>query len=239
MAMSASVPGRPRSRHAAGLPAVTPERIVDAALRLTAEHGLENWTLRQLAAAVDAYPAVVYHHVGDREAVVAAVIDRALLMFPLPAEELPWREWFSVLLAELREVLRCYPGVARRLSIHGPSLTAAGPTIDRGVRILQRAGFGAESPRVYTLLLSVACQHVAVEDDRAARDEKVTQRTVEAWIAHRDNTELPGLALMGARVYELVNDPDQRANYGADVYDYAVQRCLDGVAARLETLNRP
>ena len=59
MVKSAAVPGRPRSRDAAGLPAVTPDKIIDSALELTARHGLDSWTLRQLAAAVDAYPAVV------------------------------------------------------------------------------------------------------------------------------------------------------------------------------------
>ena len=50
---------RPRSRLAAGLPPITADGIVDAAIQLTVDHGLENWTVRQLAAAVDAYPYLV------------------------------------------------------------------------------------------------------------------------------------------------------------------------------------
>src|SRR2546427_10928497 len=103
MVKSAAVPGRPRSRDAAGLPAVTPEKIISSALELTARHGLDSWTLRQLASAVDAYPAVVYHHVGDREAVVAAVVERVIAMLPVPAADLPWREWFPGLWTEMRK----------------------------------------------------------------------------------------------------------------------------------------
>jgi AcrR family transcriptional regulator len=237
MANSAAVPGRPRSRDAAGLPAVTPERIIAAALELTARHGLESWTLRQLAAAVEAYPAVVYHHVGDREAVVNAVVDRVIGMYPLPPEDLPWREWYRRLFDELRTVLTNYPGVARRLSVYGPTVCAAARTVDRGVRILQDAGFGDESPDVYLFLSNAACQFISVEDE-LSRHADVIARNSEAWSRDRDHAEFPGLAAMSAAVHALVSDPVRQQNYFADLFDYSMERCLDGVAVRLELISR-
>src|SRR6187399_1266640 len=137
MVKPAAVPGRPRSRDAAGLPAVTPEKIVDAALELTARHGLDSWTLRQLAAAVDAYPAVVYHHVGDREAVVAAVVERVIALLNVPEADQPWRDWYRTMLADFRRVLAGYPGVARRLALYGATSVSAATIVDRGIRTLQ------------------------------------------------------------------------------------------------------
>ncbi|TVT34001.1 TetR/AcrR family transcriptional regulator [Amycolatopsis rhizosphaerae] len=237
MVDSAAVPGRPRSRDAAGLPAVTPERIVSAALELTAQHGLGSWTLRQLAAAVQAYPAVVYHHVGDREAVVSAVVDRVLGMYPLPPEDLHWREWFQRLFQELRAVLIRYPGVARRLAVCGPTVSAAAPTVDRGMRVLQAAGFGDESAPVYRFLSNVACLLVSIEDEQRPHPDAVA-RISEAWSEYRDQPERPGLAAMGASVYEETADPLRRASYFAGFFDYSMQRCLDGVAARLGAISR-
>ncbi|GGS31305.1 TetR/AcrR family transcriptional regulator [Actinokineospora fastidiosa] len=205
--MARPTPTRPRSRPAAGLPAVTPARIIDAAVALTMEHGLEKWTVRQLAAVVQAYPAVVYHHVGSRDAVLAEVLERVVGMLPVPPEELPWRGWFRVLLGELRGLLSRYPGVARRFALHGPGVRAAAPIVDRGVRLLQEAGFGKESVLTYNLLLVTACQFLAMEDDRAANPE--------------------------ARPAE---NPEQVAGYYASFYDYAIERCLDGAAARLAVL---
>jgi AcrR family transcriptional regulator len=237
MANSAAVPGRPRSRDAAGLPAVTPDGIVAAALELTAHHGLESWTLRQLAAAVQAYPAVVYHHVGDREAVVSAVVDRVIGMFPLPAEDLPWREWFRQLATELRGVLTRYPGVARRISVHGLTVWAAAPSIDRGIRILQRAGFGDESPEVYQFLSSIICGQISVEDEQT-RQGDARARTIAIWSSHRDDKTMPGLAALSASVHAMASDPVRRETYFADIFDYSIERCLDGVAARLEVIRR-
>lgn len=226
---------RPRSRAAAGLPALTADCIVSAATALTAQRGLDNWTLRELARAVEAYPAVIYHHVGDRDAVVNAVVDRVVGLLKLPAEQLPWQEWFTELLAELRSVLRTYPGCARRLALFGPSVQAATRTIDAGIGVLLAAGFGRESVMAYNLLLMTACQFVAMEDDR---DGALALRidNTEEYATYRERGDLPGMAQLGAAMHDLMGDPDLASSYYAQLYDYAVRRCLDGLAHRLAEL---
>ncbi|MEV0071907.1 MULTISPECIES: TetR/AcrR family transcriptional regulator [unclassified Amycolatopsis] len=226
---------RPRSRAAAGLPAVTAEKVVDAAVALTAERGLDNWTLRQLAAAVDAYPAVIYHHVGDRDAVVAEVLDRVVGLLSLPDEDLPWQDWFAELLAELRTVLRAHPGTARRLVLFGPSVSAAIRTIDRGIGVLLAAGFGEESVLAYNVLVATACQFVAMEDDR---DSTLALRldNTEEYATYHDRADLPGMAAQGRAMRELMADPELAAGWYARLYDYAVRRCVDGLAHRLAEL---
>ncbi|MEU3624397.1 TetR family transcriptional regulator [Amycolatopsis coloradensis] len=226
---------RSRSRVASGRPAVTKERIVDAALELSAESGLENWTLRQLAAAVDAYPAVVYHHVGDRDTVVVAVLDRVVGELTLPDETLPWRAWFDEFLPTVRSVLRRYPGSARRLALFGPSVAAAVPTMNTGIGRLLAAGFGAEAPFAYNLLLATACQFVAMEDDREGAMALQLDRS-EGYAAYRTREDLPGMAVLGESIAALVADPDLAAGYYERLYAYAVERCLDGLEQRLAQL---
>ncbi|ADJ48667.1 TetR family transcriptional regulator [Amycolatopsis mediterranei S699] len=229
---------RPRSRAAAGLPALTADCIVSAATALTAQRGLDNWTLRELARSVEAYPAVIYHHVGDRDAVVNAVVDRVVGLLELPAEQLPWQEWFTELLAGLRAVLRTYPGCARRLALFGPSVKAATRTIDAGVGVLLTAGFGRESVLAYNLLLMTACQFVAMEDDR---DGALALRidNTEEYATYRERADLPGMAELGAAMHDLMGDPDLASGYYAQLYDYAVRRCLDGLTHRLDELRNP
>ncbi|WP_206796450.1 TetR/AcrR family transcriptional regulator [Amycolatopsis sp. MtRt-6] len=226
---------RPRSRAAAGLPALTADTIVSAATALTAQRGLDNWTLRELARAVEAYPAVIYHHVGDRDAVVNAVVDRVVGLLQLPDERLPWQDWFTELLAGLRAVLRTYPGCARRLALFGPSVKAATRTIDAGIGVLLAAGFGRESVLAYNLLLMTACQFVAMEDDR---DGALALRidNTEEYAAYRERPDLPGMAELGAAMHDLMGDPELASGYYAQLYDYAVRRCLDGLAHRLSEL---
>jgi AcrR family transcriptional regulator len=226
------LPERPRSRNGSGLPAVTAEQIVDAAVGLTAETGLGNWTLRQLAARIEASPAVVYHHIGDREAVVCLVLERVVRELTIPPETLPWREWFERLLADHRIVLRKYPGVAYRLAMHGPPASAGAPIIDLGVRLLQEAGFSAESVLAYNVLLTTACQYIAMEDD-PGRIAAMRSTNAQTYLSYRERSDLPGLAAVGGFVAGIAGHPEKAADFYTDLFQYAVQRCLDGLECRL------
>lgn len=57
------------------------DSIVDAALRLFGEGGVEATSLREVAAAAGVSPALVVHHFGGKEGLVAAVDEVALLAF--------------------------------------------------------------------------------------------------------------------------------------------------------------
>ncbi|MEU0513387.1 TetR family transcriptional regulator [Amycolatopsis sp. NPDC006125] len=228
--------GRPRSRVAAGLPAVTPDHIIDAALELTARHGVETWTLRQLASAVDVYPAVIYHHVGDREAVVTAVVDRVLAKYQLPEADLPWSDWWRRFLTNLRAVFVQYPGVARRVALSGPSTETGGPTVDAAMRSLLGAGFEQdEAALVCRLLISQACLFVSLEDDQR-HASAVRAQIAGGWGALTSDPNLDALATLNESVQDRLNDPKRNPDYFGELFDYAVDRMLDGIAQRLHEM---
>lgn len=228
------VPGsapRRRSRASAGLPPITADKIIDAAVDLTAEHGLEGWSIRQIATRLDVWPGVVAHHVGDREAVVMGVTDRVIGRIPVPGTDVPWREWFRQLTFEGREVLKRYPGVARRMVVVGPNVPSALATIDAGIRVLQEAGFGSHATEIYRYLLNSAFMLVAVEDDRGsffpgARAEM--GRTMAAFVRDRDR---PGLAAAGAQALARSEDT---AEQDLAFFRLTVERSLDGAEALIE-----
>lgn len=228
--MSESAPRR-RSRASAGLPPITAEKIIDAAVELTAERGLDGWSIRQIATKLDVWPGVVAHHVGDREAVVMAVTDQVIGRIPVPDPDVPWRDWFSSLTFDGRAVLKQYPGVARRLVVVGPNVPSALPTIDTGIKVLLLAGFGDHATEIYRYLLNSAFMLVAVEDDRdsffpSARADM--GRTMAAFAA--DPTR-PGLAAAGAQA--VARSEDAKAQDLA-FFRLTVERSLDGAEALLK-----
>lgn len=229
--MSGSAPRR-RSRAAAGLPPITADKIIDAAVELTADHGLDGWSIRQIATKLDVWPGVIAHHVGDRDAVVMAVTDRVVARIPVPEPTVPWRDWFRSLMLEGRAVLRQFPGVARRLVVVGPNVPSALPTIDTGIGVLQGAGFGEHATQVYRYLLNSAFMLVAVEDDRgdfpSARADM--GRTMAAFVADRTR---PGLAAAGAQALVQGADPGGVAAQDLEFFRFTVDRSLDGAQAML------
>ena len=101
--------------------------------------------------------------------------------------------------------------------------------------MLLAAGFGRESVLAYNLLLMTACQFVAMEDDR---DGALALRidNTETYASYRERDDLPGMAELGAAMHDLMGDPELASGYYAQLYDYAVRRCLDGLAHRLDEL---
>jgi AcrR family transcriptional regulator len=198
------------------------DQIVSAAVRLTNLHGLDQWTIRQLGEELNCWPSVIYHHVGDRDAVVTDVVDRIVGMVRPVDESLPWRQSFEETLSDLWIKLRMHPGVARWLTLTGPVVPSAVRDLDRGVRILTRAGLGDEAPLAYLTTLNAALLMIALEEDWAERSAASELRDVLA--EYRGSQAYPGVAAAASFVDSW--------DFGA-IYSYGVARQLDGIATRL------
>lgn len=212
----------------------TADDIVTAALALAEARGLLGWTVRELAQEVGTWQNVVYHHVGDRETVIAAVLERIVGQMPTPPTELPWQEWFRRTLTEGRRVLRRFPGAAGRLCRDGPSVSSAARIIDLGVGKLLEAGFGDEAPQAYSLLFNSCLLLVAIDDERrmagaSGRDVALamlgTPPPVDAGAGWRTMT---------AALQRAVDDPDYPDN--SSQFDYALERTIAGLEQRLAEL---
>lgn len=69
-------------------PALTAAQIVDAAIRVIDEHGLEGHSMRQLGAELGVDPMAVYYHVPNKAALYDLIADRVMSeirMAPVPA----------------------------------------------------------------------------------------------------------------------------------------------------------
>ncbi|MFY1634936.1 TetR/AcrR family transcriptional regulator [Solwaraspora sp. WMMB335] len=224
---------RSRSRVADGLTPITVTAIIDAAVSLTVRCGVENWSLRELSRMLDVGPRVIYHHIGDRDAVIAEVVQRVVAELPVPPRDLPWREWFAAMLLGSRPVLRRHRGVARRLVVMGPAVPAALDLMDQGIQVLHSAGFGRGAIAAYRFLINTTFMQIAAEDDRVERHPTARDELAVLLLGQRDAVNRPGLAMVGADIAAHGSAPTDTALVDARFYEYTVSRALDGVAATL------
>ncbi|MCK9893507.1 helix-turn-helix domain-containing protein [Frankia sp. AgB32] len=56
---------------------LTPARVLDAATALLERHGVRQFSMRRLAAELGVAPTAIYWHVGNREELLDAVVERA------------------------------------------------------------------------------------------------------------------------------------------------------------------
>src|SRR5687768_15976169 len=101
---------------------LTEDEIMDAALDLLDEGGVNAASVRGIAARVGVAPNAVYTYFPDKAAVVKAIVEHLLGQVDLAVfsdRKVPWRQRIESLALELRERLTAHPG-AVNLMIGGP-----------------------------------------------------------------------------------------------------------------------
>ncbi|MGI5461204.1 TetR/AcrR family transcriptional regulator [Streptomyces sp. CA-249302] len=132
------------------------DRIVDTALRLIDEVGVQALTLRMLAEALESGTATLYRHLRSKDELLALVADRILGDVRVPTEQrddLSWREAATVAAHSFYESLRRHPHALPLLAtqVHvGPNGLRVR---ERLIRLLLSHGFTAGlAARTYTTL---------------------------------------------------------------------------------------
>ncbi len=88
------------------------ERIITAAVDLADEIGIDAFTMRRLAKALDVSPMSVYHYVPGKDEIVDGMVDLVFAEIDLPPEDLGWREAISTRCRSARLVLGRHPWAA-------------------------------------------------------------------------------------------------------------------------------
>lgn len=133
---------RPRSRGRP--PSLTTRQVVEAALRVTREVGLDNLSMRALARELGVPPMTIYHYAPSREYLHALVVDDILSEIGVPGpDEGNWEERLKTLHSDSRRVFAEHPGVSAHLgdggSIEGARLA------DGVLTLLAEGGFDPDA----------------------------------------------------------------------------------------------
>ncbi len=90
-------------------PSLTRERVLAGALRLADEIGVEAFTMRRLATALDTKPMSIYYHVPGKDEILDGIVDLVFAEITDPPLDLPWTDAMRVRCRSAREVLRRHP----------------------------------------------------------------------------------------------------------------------------------
>ena len=176
--------------------ALDKQRIIEEAVALLDERGLDGVTMRNLAVRLDVQAPTLYWHVRNKAALIDELAD-AILIAQLadlrpPSEEETWRGWLVDVALRLRQALLVHPDGARVVAAAHMSLAladlaelAARGTSDRAVRRAVHRGTRARGavtttePRSDRGLRSGGIRYIASHGGR--RDH----RLLPAWPYHR------------------------------------------------------
>ena len=165
----------PRSREGGEGP-VTPQRVVDAAVRVIDEDGLDALTMRRLAHDLGVEPVTVYRQLPSKEAILAAVAERlwgevrpvasatppadpgasAGVAAPDAGPGADWRGTVKALWLGLYAVMRAHPNAIPIIAKGGTYSASAAGGLAGMVALLRDAGLGPDEAGELVHILS-AC----------------------------------------------------------------------------------
>ncbi len=112
----------PKVDDEAGRRPLTAERVVEGAVGLADEIGIDAFTIRKLADAIGVKPMTIYHHVPNKEAIVDGMVNQVFSEIDLPPTDVDWRSAILVRSRSMRQVLAKHPWASPLME----SRTAAG-----------------------------------------------------------------------------------------------------------------
>ncbi len=123
--------------------------VIAAALDVLDRHGLADLSMRRLAAELGVQPSALYHHVANKQTLLAAVADTVLERGARPAHpSATWEEEVVSLCEQLRDAMLAYrDGAELVTTVHAFGLGATAPG-EELTRALRASGMDDEGVRV-------------------------------------------------------------------------------------------
>ncbi|MGW1894422.1 TetR/AcrR family transcriptional regulator [Streptomyces sp. NPDC002004] len=200
---------------------LTLDAIMEAALRIADEDGLDALTMRAVADRMNVRHTSLYRHVAGREELLVELVDHMLGEISLPEPGPDWRAGTEAGAREYRRVLLAHHALVPLLprgQLLGPNALQAR---EQGLRLLIGAGWPPDrAVRIYLTVTHFVVGAVVLDSGGAARTPG--QRTAMADLF----AALPaGRHPLVTAHSALLGGPD-----GDEEFDFGLRCLLDGIA---------
>ena len=162
---------------------LTRQRVLEEALRLIDEEGLEACTMRKLGARLGVEAMSLYNHVENKRALLDEVVELLVLQAPLPdRSEVTPREELWIFAHSMRDGLRAHPRVLPLVAASPLRTPGALLIVDRLLGAIHRAGVtGVESIYVLQVIVGYVIGHTLVQTGGRAVDLEPGPSGPSAW----------------------------------------------------------
>jgi AcrR family transcriptional regulator len=216
-----SEPERPSARERK----LSRERILEAALRIADEEGLDALSMRRLGQALGVQAMSLYKHVAGKEDVLDGIADLVMLEVEVPARTLAWQAALRQAATSMHRALLRHPWA----SVVIESRRNPGPArlryLDTVVSILLEAGFPiddvgraglAVDSHVYGFTLQVVAMPFDLRDEPEEADRLANETFGDAY---------PGLRAMAEHAAQQEGFPIE--------FDFGLEMILEGLERHL------
>jgi TetR/AcrR family transcriptional regulator, tetracycline repressor protein len=163
---------------------LTREAVLDAALALADEGGLEAVSMRRLAARLGVEAMSLYNHVSNKGDLLDGITSRVFESIAIPDSALAWDERVRALIGSCFEEFRAHPAVVRAVVTDAADPRSAGAL--RFIDAILGALFGAglderDAARAYRSLLGLVFGSVLMESADPAVTDAARTEPIADW----------------------------------------------------------
>lgn len=216
-------------------PALTRDRILDAALEILAAEGLGAVTMRRVAGALGTGPASLYAHVQNKDELHELMLDRAAAEIDVPEPDPDrWQDQVKQVIRDMTEAMRRRPGLAN-VSVGRVPTGANALRVSEGLlAILLAAGHDEQAAAYAVDLLPLYATAVAMEggpgpgrgggDDATPDDPEAFVRQLREFFGSLPPEEYPRMVALAGPL---------TAGAGQERFEFGLDILIAGLAARL------
>ncbi|MCA2013791.1 TetR/AcrR family transcriptional regulator C-terminal domain-containing protein [Cereibacter sphaeroides] len=145
MAKTTTPGARGRGRPQNDAPELSKAQIVETALRLIDQDGLQSFSIRSVAKALGCYPTAIYWYTPSRHFLIAEIVT-VVLRNVVPTSDLVWQDWLRTLFTRYREAIARHPNAAPLIGVNLVSNASVDVDLVEGILSkLHEAGFRDEA----------------------------------------------------------------------------------------------
>jgi len=130
--------------------------VIDAAIQLADESGLEAVTMQAVGQRLGVTPMALYRHVDGKQALLDGMVERLLTGYPLPPADAPWHGRLTAMAEGIRSTAKQHPAVFPLLLTRPAATPGARTARDNVQAALREAGLAADDAARAERLISTA-----------------------------------------------------------------------------------
>ena len=196
------------------MPELSPDSIAAAALAIVDQHGASGFTIRAVAERLGVTPMAIYHHVPDKAALAALVVNAAISEMPMAPSTGVWRDDLWEMARWTRDSTVSHPALTHLRRTYRVWTPAMLSMTERWLSLWQQSGLAPKDAVLAATTSSLAIVGLVAEESLFQEMEF----PAEAMLAM-----LPG----AQAVFNSRQDPDA-------VFELAVRSLIDGLHTQLK-----